>query len=87
MAEKTAAGDCDRLLTFLRGRGQFGATDAEVERAFKWEPNVSTARRNDLINRGQVVQPVPYSRARRRSVKSKVKVSVWMASEFGRSVT
>jgi hypothetical protein len=84
LAERTAEGDCRRLLEFLRARRHFGATDAEVEKALKWPPNKSTARRNDLVERGLVVQPVPYARARRLSVKSSVHVSVWIASDFGR---
>lgn len=74
---------CARLRTFLLGRGQVGATDAEIERALGWPPNVVTARRNDLVDRGQVVQPVPYARARRASVKTPgLRVSVWIASEY-----
>lgn len=83
MAECHAETDCAILRRFLLAREAFGATDAEVERALGWPPNVVTARRNNLVERGQVVQPVPYVRARRESVKTKgLKVSVWIASEF-----
>ena len=85
LAERTAETDCAELRRFLIARGSFGATDAEVEAALHWPPNLSTARRNDLVDRGQVVQPVPFARARRVSAKSGVRVSVWLASEFGRS--
>ena len=84
VAERTAETDCAELRRFLLGRGVFGATDAEVEQALKWPANISTARRNNLIDRGQVVQPVPYARARRVSVKTGLRVSVWLASEFAR---
>jgi len=83
LAERTAETDCAELRRFLLSRGAFGATDAEVERALNWPPNKSTARRNNLIDRGQVVQPVPKARARRPSVKTKgLNVSVWIASEY-----
>jgi hypothetical protein len=85
LAERTAETDCAELRRFLIARGSFGATDAEVEAALHWPPNLSTARRNDLVDHGQVVQPVPFTRARRVSSKSGVRVSVWIASEFGRS--
>lgn len=85
LAERTAATDCAALLRFLVARGPWGATDAEIELALEWPPNVVTARRNDLVNAGQVVNPVPWSRARRRSVKTKgIKVTVWIASAFWR---
>lgn len=81
-AERHAATDCAKLITFLRSRGPCGATDAEVESWFNWPANISTARRNDLIDRGLVVHRVVG--ARRLSVKSRVRVSVWIASEFAR---
>lgn len=88
-AERTAESDCRQLLAFYVSRGQFGATDAEVEKSLgpHWAANIVTGRRNELIARGLVVQPVPYARARRQSVKTKgLKVSVWIASSFARRV-
>lgn len=85
LAEGAAETDCVVLRRFLRQRGTIGATDAEIELALGWPANVVTARRNNLVDRGQVVQPVPYARARRASVKTKgLKVSVWVESSFAR---
>lgn len=88
LAERTAETDCATVLRFIRSRGTFGATDAEIERALgskDWPANIVTARRNDLVLAGKVVNPVPFARARRKSVKTpKLKVTVWIASEFAR---
>jgi len=82
-AERTAADDCAVLLRFIESRGALGVTDAEVEKALGWQAHICSARRNDLVNRGLVVQPVPYARARRQSVKTKnLRVSVWIAASY-----
>lgn len=83
LAEATSADKCAVLRRYLRQRGDQGATDAEVEQALGWSPNVSTARRNDLIDAGDVV--VRWPESRRQSVKTpKLKVVVWVLSEFAR---
>jgi len=71
------------LRRYLRERGAAGATDAEVEIALGWPPNVVTARRNDLVDAGEVVVRWPGSR--RPSVKTKpgkkpLNVVVWVLS-------
>jgi hypothetical protein len=88
-AAETSPELCVVLRRYLRDRGTQGATDAEIELALGWPPNVVTARRNDLVARGEVV--VRWPDARRESVKAprrpggrRLRVTVWMASEFGR---
>lgn len=66
-AEQKAPEQCARLRRYLRACGLRGATDAEVEAALGWPPNVVTARRNDLVDAGEVV--VAWPESRRRSVK------------------
>lgn len=80
---------CATLRRFYRTRGYAGATDAETEMALGWPPNIVTARRNDLIDAGQVVVRWPASRresirARGRSGRAPIKVTVWvLASVVG----
>lgn len=84
-AAHTANAMCAVLLRYLRDAGLRGATDAEIEVALGWPPNVVTARRNDLVDRGHVVVAWPESRRpsvkqpRRAGVKP-VRVTVWIAS-------
>ncbi len=82
---------CAVLRRWLRDRGANGATDAEIELALGWPPNVVTARRNDLVERGQVV--VRWPESRRESVKAprrpggrRLRVTVWLASEYAAGV-
>lgn len=75
---------CTVLLRYLRNAGVRGATDAEIELELGWPPNVVTARRNDLIDRGLVVVAWPTSRRPsvrpRRAGAKPIRVTVWMAS-------
>jgi hypothetical protein len=82
-AEQSAKGMCAQLRRYLRACGARGATDAEIERDLGWPPNVSTARRNDLIDAGEVV--VAWPERRRPSVKNpRLRVTVWILAECAR---
>lgn len=87
-AAESATAMCAVLRRYLRDAGERGATDAEIEVALGWPPNIVTARRNDLVELGQVVVAWPASR--RPSVKhapgkKPIRVTVWIASDYGRT--
>lgn len=80
-AAVTSTALCAVLRRYLVERGTFGATDAEIERDLGWRPNVVTARRNDLVDAGEVV--IRYPDSRRRSVREggrRLDVVVWILS-------
>lgn len=86
VAAETSNAMCAVLRRYLVERGAFGATDAEIERDLGWRPNVVTARRNDLVDAGEVV--IRYPDSRRRSVRPigrRLDVVVWILSAVVRS--
>lgn len=84
-AGESSAAMCDVLRRYMRTRGTVGVTDAEIERDLQWPPNVVTARRNDLVNSGEVVVAWPH--CRRATVKptkpgrKPLQITVWVLSE------
>lgn len=77
-AEAHAEYQRDRLRALYRERGYYGVTDAEAERALNLGPQSITARRNELVQAGEVV--VRWPESRRASVKTpKLRVTVWVS--------
>lgn len=80
-AQETAPAMCARLLQHLIACGERGATDAEIERDLGWAVNIITARRNELVNAGQVVASIhrrPTIKPTRPGKRS-LRVTVWLA--------
>jgi hypothetical protein len=80
-AQDAAPGMRARLRAYMRLRGSYGATDAEIEKDLGWDANIVTARRNDLVLAGEIVTRWPESRRlsiKRKRGKKPLRVTVWI---------
>jgi hypothetical protein len=66
----------ERVLQFLRGRGDFGATDEEIHQATHLNPSSVRPRRGELVDAGQVADS-----GRTRPSSSGRPCVVWIAKD------
>lgn len=69
----------DMVLTFLRQRGAYGATDEEIQEALALNPSTQRPRRIELVAKGLALDLGP-----KRKTRSGRMASVWIANEAGR---
>jgi len=76
LIEPNAAALLGKVLAFLRKRGNYGATDEEMQDEMPIQPSTQRPRRVDLVNRGLVIDS-----GLTRKTKSGRNAVVWVACE------
>jgi hypothetical protein len=71
-----AKGTRGHVYRYLQGRGDFGATDEEMQEHLGMSPNTQRPRRCELVNMGVVV-----ATSRRRKTRSDFDAVVWVAEQ------
>ena len=66
----------DMVLTFLRQRGAYGATDEEIQEALALNPSTQRPRRIELVAKGLAIDLGP-----KRKTRSGRMASVWISNE------
>lgn len=74
-AEGLAVRAIERVLAFINARGRFGATDEEMQRILRMNPNTQRPRRVELQRQGVVVDS-----GEMRDTRSGRQAVVWIAA-------